>query len=147
MFDPLQLAFPGDISACPKCSRWCTCHSVSGGSDWRASGCCMCRSPCHSPTARLPCRSLIGAKAGLRYSAERPRGKATSSSPPRQPLLKSLEASHQVVIVDAPQNSTIAGTDPFSTWSESDTLLYRAFYPMLLLDSMILKRPFERDKW
>jgi len=35
----------------------------------------------------------------------------------------------------------------FDTWSDSDTLLYRAFYPMLLLDSMILRRPFERDKW
>ena len=34
----------------------------------------------------------------------------------------------------------------FDTWSRSDTLLYRAFYPMLVLDSVALKRPFERDK-
>ena len=35
----------------------------------------------------------------------------------------------------------------FDTWSQSDTLLYRAFYPMLVLDSAVLRRPFERDKW
>lgn len=35
----------------------------------------------------------------------------------------------------------------FDTWSRTDTLLYRTFYPMLVLDSAVLKRPFERDKW
>ena len=35
----------------------------------------------------------------------------------------------------------------FDAWSESDTLLYRAFYPMLVADSQIFRRPFERDKW
>ena len=35
----------------------------------------------------------------------------------------------------------------FDTWSRTDTLLYGAFYPMLALDSTVLKRPFERDKW
>ena len=35
----------------------------------------------------------------------------------------------------------------FDTWSQTDTLLYRTFYPMLLLDSAVLRRPFERDKW
>jgi hypothetical protein len=35
----------------------------------------------------------------------------------------------------------------FDTWSESDTLLFRAFYPMLVADSLFFRRPFERDKW
>ncbi len=35
----------------------------------------------------------------------------------------------------------------FDTYSQADTLFYRLFYPVLTLDSRILKRPFERDKW
>lgn len=35
----------------------------------------------------------------------------------------------------------------FDTWSQTDTLLYRTFYPMLVLDSAVLRRPYERDKW
>jgi hypothetical protein len=35
----------------------------------------------------------------------------------------------------------------FDTWSKSDTWLYSAFYPMLVLDSVAMKRPFVRDKW
>ena len=35
----------------------------------------------------------------------------------------------------------------FDTWSRTDTLLYRAFYPMLAIDSVLFRRPFERDKW
>jgi hypothetical protein len=35
----------------------------------------------------------------------------------------------------------------FDTWSQTDTLLYRTFYPMLALDSVVLRRPLERDKW
>jgi hypothetical protein len=35
----------------------------------------------------------------------------------------------------------------FDTWSPSDTILYRAFYPVLVLDLVVLKRQFERDKW
>ncbi len=73
----------------------------------------------HRVTGPRPgCLAEVLAEAGLRCSAERPRGKATSSSPPRQPLLKSLEAPHQVAIVDTPQNSTIAGT-PFLSYSAS----------------------------
>ena len=34
----------------------------------------------------------------------------------------------------------------FDTWSQSDILLFRAFLPMLMLDSVVLRRPFERDK-
>ena len=33
----------------------------------------------------------------------------------------------------------------FDTWSQTDTLLYRAYYPMLALDLAVLGRPFERD--
>jgi hypothetical protein len=35
----------------------------------------------------------------------------------------------------------------FDTWSRSDALLYQAFYPMLVFDSLIFRRPFEKDKW
>ena len=35
----------------------------------------------------------------------------------------------------------------FDIWSKSDAWLYSAFYPVLVLDSVALKRPFERDKW
>jgi hypothetical protein len=35
----------------------------------------------------------------------------------------------------------------FDTWSHTDTLLYRAFYPMLVLDLAVLRRSYERGKW
>jgi hypothetical protein len=35
----------------------------------------------------------------------------------------------------------------FDTWSRRDGLLYTLFYPMLVLDSKILGRPFEQDYW
>ncbi len=35
----------------------------------------------------------------------------------------------------------------FDTWSTADPLLYRVYYPMLVLDSVVFRRPFERDKW
>ena len=34
----------------------------------------------------------------------------------------------------------------FNTWSHTETLLYRTFYPILVLDSAVLQRPFGRDK-
>jgi hypothetical protein len=34
----------------------------------------------------------------------------------------------------------------FDKWSHTDTLLYRAYYPLLALDSAVFGRPFERDK-
>ena len=35
----------------------------------------------------------------------------------------------------------------FDTWSQMDEICYRVFYPIMVLDSRILGRPFERDKW
>jgi hypothetical protein len=35
----------------------------------------------------------------------------------------------------------------FDTWSHTDTLLHRAYYPMLALDSAVFGRPFVRDKF
>jgi len=35
----------------------------------------------------------------------------------------------------------------FDTSSHTDAFLDRAFYPMLVLDSEVLKRPFDIDKW
>ena len=35
----------------------------------------------------------------------------------------------------------------FDTWSKTDTILYRVYYPMRVIDSAVLHRPFERDKW
>lgn len=35
----------------------------------------------------------------------------------------------------------------FDTWSNTDMLLYRAFYPLLVLDSAVSGRSFEKDKW
>jgi hypothetical protein len=35
----------------------------------------------------------------------------------------------------------------FDTWSKADTTLYWVFYPMLVIDSIILGRPFVQDKW
>ncbi len=35
----------------------------------------------------------------------------------------------------------------FNTNSQSDTLLYRLFYPLLKLDSEVFNRTFEKDNW
>jgi len=35
----------------------------------------------------------------------------------------------------------------FDTWSRSDMLFYRIFYPVIVLDSKLLRRDFVRDKW
>jgi hypothetical protein len=35
----------------------------------------------------------------------------------------------------------------FNTAAPSDSLLYRAFYPLLWFDSEVFQRPFVRDKW
>ena len=34
----------------------------------------------------------------------------------------------------------------FDTWSPSDMLLYRIFYPIIVLDSKLLRRDFLKDK-
>jgi len=35
----------------------------------------------------------------------------------------------------------------FDSLSESDSLLYYTFYPMVMVDSRVFMRPFQRDKW